>query len=145
MDEANYAKCSCPSCLNHVAFPTTLLGTVIDCPHCARPFKLALAATVSQLPAGLDLPAIEAAFQGKVASRETTVRYKLAVALVAAVMVLMVLFYLTIVVGAAGGLIWHATRHVSLVTGPRSGGFIRWLLYLTPIVILLLLNFFLLK
>jgi hypothetical protein len=140
MDEANYAKCSCPSCLNHVAFPTNLLGTVIDCPHCARPFKLELTTTLSHPSAGLDLPALEAALQGKVESRETTAQYKLAVALVAVVMVVMVVLYLAIVAGAAGGLIWHATRHVSLVSGPRSGGFIRWLLYLTPIVILLLLG-----
>ena len=66
MDEANYAKCSCPSCLNHVAFPANLLGTVIDCPHCARPFKLELPPNLSQPFAGLDLPTIEAAFQRKV-------------------------------------------------------------------------------
>ncbi len=145
MDEATYAKCSCPSCLNHVAFPTNLLGTVIDCPHCARPFKLELATALSQCPAGLDLPTIEAAFQGKVETRETTAQYKVAVALVTAVMVLMVLLYLAIVAGAAGGLIWHATHHLSLVSGPRSGGIIRWLLYLTPTIILLLLVLFLLK
>ena len=115
MDEANYAKCSCPSCLNHVAFPTNLLGSVVDCPHCARPFKLELPPTLSQPSAGLDLPAIETAFQGKVETWETPARYKLAVALVAAVMVLMMLLYLAIVAGAAGGLIWHATQHVSPV------------------------------
>ena len=145
MDEANYAKCSCPSCLNHVAFPTHLLGTVIDCPHCARPFKLELATTLSQRPEGLDLPTIEAAFQGKVETRETTAGYKVAVTLVAAVMVLMVALYLAIVAGTVGGLIWHATKHLSLVSGPRSGGVIRWLLYLTPIIILLVLIVFLLK
>ncbi len=145
MDEANYAKCSCPGCLNHVAFPTNLLGTVIDCPHCARPFKLELATASSQPATGLDLPTIEAAFQGKVDIRETLAQYKIAVALVTAVMVLMVLVYLAIVAGAAGLLIWHATHHVSLVSGHRSGGFIRWLLYLTPTVILLLLVLFLLK
>ncbi len=150
MDEANYAKCSCPSCLNHVAFPTGLLGTVIDCPHCARPFKLELepapATNLSQRPAaGLDLATIEAAFQGKVETRETPARYRVAVALVAAVMVLMVLLYLAIVAGAVGGLIWHVTKHFSLVSGPRSGGGIRWLLYLTPTIILLLLIVFLLK
>jgi len=147
MDETDYAKCSCPSCLNHVAFPTHLFGTVIDCPNCARPFKLELesASAPSQRPAGLDLPTLEAAFQGKVEIRETTARYKVAVALVAAVMVLMVLLYLAIVAGAVGGLIWHATKHLSLVSGPRSGGIIRWLLYLTPTIILLLLILFLLK
>jgi Zn-dependent protease with chaperone function len=147
MDEANYAKCSCPACLNHVAFPTNLLGTLIDCPHCARPFRLELEAgtTLSQPAAGLDLPTIEAAFQGKVEIRETTAQYKVAVALVAAVMLLMVLIYLAIVAGAAGGLIWHATQHVSLVSGARSGGFVRWLIYLTPIIILLLLLLFLVK
>jgi Zn-dependent protease with chaperone function len=145
MCEANYAKCSCPSCLNHVAFPTNLSGTIIDCPHCARPFKLELPTTLSQGPAGFDLPTIEAAFQGKVETREVTAQYKLAVALVAAVMVLMVLLYLAIVAGAVGGLIWHLTKHLSLVAGPRSGGIIRWLLYLTPTIILLLLILFLLK
>lgn len=99
MDEANYAKCSCPSCLNHVAFPTNLLGVVIDCPHCARPFKLELATASSQPATGLDLPTIQAAFQGKVEIRETLAQYKIAVVLVTVVMVLMVLVYLVIVAG----------------------------------------------
>ena len=93
----------------------------------------------------MDLPTIEAAFQGNVETRETTAGYKVAVTLVAAVMVLMVALYLAIVAGTVGGLIWHATKHLSLVSGPRSGGVIRWLLYLTPIIILLLLIVFLLK
>jgi Zn-dependent protease with chaperone function len=88
---------------------------------------------------------MDAAFHGKVAIRETTARYKIAVALVAAVMVLMVALYLAIVAGAAGGLVWHATRHVSLVSGSMSGGAIGWLLYLIPISILLVLILFLLK
>src|SRR5690349_7840633 len=110
MDEANYAKCSCPSCLNHVAFPTHLLDTVIDCPHCARPFKLELqfATTPAQHPEGLDLRTIDAAFRGKVENPVTTTGYKISVALVAAVMVLIVALYLAVVAGAVGGLIWHA-------------------------------------
>ncbi len=71
MDETDYAKCSCPNCLNHVAFPTNLLGTVIECPHCARQFKLELATPLAHGPAELDLPTIGAAFQGRVEIRET--------------------------------------------------------------------------
>ncbi len=30
MDDAIYAQCSCPSCLNRVAFPVAQVGAIID-------------------------------------------------------------------------------------------------------------------
>jgi len=30
MDERGYAKCSCPNCLGHVAFPQAQAGTAMD-------------------------------------------------------------------------------------------------------------------
>lgn len=147
MDETSYAKCSCPNCRNHVAFPVAQVGAVIDCPHCARPFKLYGAAPpTSGAPAApLDLPTIESAFHGSVDPFEPTRGYKAGLILVAAAMVLMVLLYAALIAGASIGLVWHATHHYSLIARPRVGVFMSSLLYVVPLVILLLLVLFLLK
>jgi hypothetical protein len=34
MDERNFLKCSCQSCGGHIEFPSTGVGSTIDCPHC---------------------------------------------------------------------------------------------------------------
>jgi len=36
MNEATYLKCSCKQCGNHIEFPETAAGRVVDCPHCGK-------------------------------------------------------------------------------------------------------------
>ena len=121
-------------------------GIVIACPHCSQPFKLELEVCESfPSAAALELATIASAFQGHVEPRALTPRYKAAVALVAGVMLLTVLLYLVLVAGATGGLAWYTVHESRLVSGRHDGGFLFWVFYVTPIIVLLLVVVFLLK
>jgi hypothetical protein len=47
---AVYLKCSCNYCDGHIEFPPELLGTEVECPHCAKTTTLAQTAPPPILP-----------------------------------------------------------------------------------------------
>lgn len=42
MEETTYLKIACPSCSEHVEFPSEMRGQVINCPHCTLSLVLEL-------------------------------------------------------------------------------------------------------
>jgi NAD-dependent SIR2 family protein deacetylase len=40
MSDADYLKCSCQKCGEHIEFPASRSGDLIDCPHCGGPTTL---------------------------------------------------------------------------------------------------------
>lgn len=58
MTDPDHLKIACPSCREHIEFPVTMLGWVIDCPHCGLSTALnvpgfekkAVPTTITQAP-----------------------------------------------------------------------------------------------
>lgn len=128
--EPAFAKCCCEHCENHIEFPVGAAGTRVACPHCGGTTSLAAAApepspaAVAEAGSLLD-PEIH------VPAPPVTTGYRLGLALVAFMMVLMPLVYVAMVVMLLGGLIAYAVWLLPVI---QSGaGTLRWLRYVAPL------------
>jgi Zn-dependent protease with chaperone function len=134
MNSGPNAKCSCFGCATHIEFPLELAGQEIDCPHCGARTRLDLSTNESptQPPAdvaagptfespGAAIDTILAGFAGPVPTTTVPRAYRVGLALVAVVMLLMPVLYLAIVAGVAWFLVLFVTGPVPRLARTGTG------------------------
>lgn len=84
------------------------------------------------------------AFQGQIEPTKVSIIYKLAVLLVAFVMVLLPLFYLSLIAAAGYGVFWHATQNIGIMSG-GGGTLVKIIVYVGPLISGVALVTFMLK
>ena len=117
--------------------------TAVPAPHAAR----RAATKTSPPPASkADLPTrILAGFKSDIQPVRAGPLYLAGLALVATAMLVLPLIYIAIVALVAYGVFWHATQNISIFTGPGGGARGKFLAYVTPLVVGIILLVFMVK
>ncbi len=152
MKAADFLKCSCTQCGEHIEFPREALGAEVTCPHCQQPTPLVEDAKLAHEPepppiAWLTPGQVAAAFSGVVPKTRVSLFYQLGLLIVAVTMVILPLIYFALV-GAAGWCVyWWATHGTFLFSGGGGGRLMLFKLvaYITPLFIGLVVVFFMFK
>ncbi len=154
----------CPKCAWSGRAKDELAGRSVKCPKCATPFRVGArsegqkGADSSQtaqppkpppLPAGPLSPAEAVALvTGNIRPVGTTLGYRLSLALVGAVMILLPLIYVAMIVGVGCGVWWHLVNHTGMLTEHELRGksaVMVGLAYIAPAVIGAVLVLFMVK
>lgn len=101
--------------------------------------------TINTAPAALNLRTIKEAFSGEIPQVAVTVKYRVALVLVALWMVLLPALYATFVISVASATLWHALNNWDWFIPSRRWGYAWMLLYATLSVVGAVLTVFMIK
>jgi len=122
MNEELFARCSCQHCGTHIEFPLEAADMTADCPHCQKPTLLSLDAPPTPSAHGKPgAPEILNAFQAAVPRTPVSLFYQAGLVLVAVMMVILPLLYVTMVAAAGWGVYYFAIHAKFLVTSMAGG------------------------
>ena len=154
---------TCPKCAWSGRAKDTLAGRSVKCPNCASPFRVGPRSegrtaagpavtgppVLPSLPPGPFSPAEAVALvTGNIRPVGTTIGYRLALALVGVMMILLPLIYVAMIVGVGWGVWWHLVHDVGMLADHGLRGkaaAIPLLAYLAPAVIGTVLVAFMVK
>ena len=155
---------TCPKCAWSGRAKDELAGRSVKCPKCATPFRVGIRTegqkaagqpTASRPPAlplpppGRFSPAEAVALvTGNIRPVGTTLGYRLSLALVGLVMILLPLIYVAMIVGVGWGVWWHLVHDVGMLTDHKLRGkaaLMVGLAYVAPAIIGAVLVAFMLK
>jgi hypothetical protein len=145
-----YAKCACQNCGTHLEFPTEAAGATINCPHCQQPTVLAVAPPPAAEPepaSGVNSNDLLAAFNGTVPRTPVSLLYRLGLLIVALTMIVLPIVYVGFI-AAAGFAVHYWATHFTFLLGGGGGGrlmILKFLAYATPLVIGVVVVFFMIK
>jgi Zn-dependent protease with chaperone function len=148
MNEELLAKCSCAQCGNHIEFPVEAAGARVQCPHCGQPTELNLQAPPASEAGNPSAADLVAAFEGPITRTRVSALYRVGLVLVTLMMILLPLVYLALIAATVYGVWAYATHFTFLLHSAQGGARIyvgRLMLYFTPLVIGVVLVFFMVK
>ena len=148
MDPEHLIRTSCQQCDQFIEFPAEGLGISISCPHCGETTILHEDATPPKSTETLSAGELKAAFAGTVSQPRISIFYQLALFLVAVIMILLPVIYVSFVALSAYGVYWYGTHAKVFLTSFTGGLYVfifKLLIYFGPIFGGTVAVFFMLK
>src|ERR1043165_5916866 len=141
------AKCACVRCDTHLEFPVEMAGQTIDCPNCTQPTELSLPPAELEPVSELSAPELLALFRGSRPRTPVSFFYRIGLVIVALMMLLMPLIYLSLIGLAGWGVFLWATKGTVLLSSTGGGRvfLLKIALYIAPLFAGVILVFFMVK